>query len=171
MYFSKDFGIVFKQTNVDYLYRIVVPENRVYNPTFNRNGIVPDAASLASLTMIQRRQSPDHPEEIRDVYGYFDDNQYLYRIEANAATNELKVAESIAIPVLGNYISESRMIDVGKYHISIYSGANCDAVVSTTNITASSVWFYTLGPKTWSCMPLDNDHFIADTKYAWSTTI
>ena len=61
------------------------------------------------------------------------------------------------------------MIDVGQYHLAVYSGVQCDAVADISKITGSSAWFYTFSTQEWSCMDLANDPVLFDQSfYGWS---
>lgn len=121
--------------------------------------------------MIQRRNDPQSDyTEYREVYGYFDNNN-IYRFEANSVDNKIKAVEQIALPVggVGIFIATNRMIDVGKYHIAVYSAANCVSTPGTSKITNSSAWFYTFSTKLWNCMDLGNTPATYET--AWTVPV
>eukprot|EP00347_Sterkiella_histriomuscorum_P020690 403336851 len=158
VYFDSEFGVVLKQYNSNTIYRFLVStmSQNSGSSTLNDNGLVHAGFSLKYLTMIQRRQDPDNPEEDgRDVWGYFSNQPYLYRIVGDSAANQIKVVEQVVIPSNGIQLSDG-YIDIGKYQIAVYSGQNCGAVKGTTLITNASVLFYTFSTKLWSCMDLNN---------------
>ena len=75
------------------------------------------------------------------MYGYYD-NTAVYKFQADASTNTLTVIDKIALPTIGVFITDNRMIDIGKYYLAVYSAADCNAVVNISKITSASVWFY-----------------------------
>jgi len=85
---------------------------------------------LGKLVFIQRRHDPlSEEEEPRDVYGYFD-NTAVYKFEGDAALNKLRITLKIDLPTIGVFITQNRMIDVGKYFLAVYSAANCDSIIN-----------------------------------------
>lgn len=74
------------------------------------------------------------PDETRDIFGFFD-NTAVYKFTPQLSSFTLKAAEKIVLPAAGINIINNRMIDVGRYHLAVYSGANCNAVVGQTEIT------------------------------------
>ena len=136
------------------------------SPAINYNGFF-NSTSLPYLRMIQRRQDPNNATASRDVFGIVDSTA-IYRIVADNNLNTLNVTEKIPITQLGVFLDYGQ-IDVGLYNLVVYSGANCNAVSGTTQITQTSAWFYTFSNKTWSCMDLNNP--TTKDVFAWNVTI
>ena len=92
-------------------------------------------------------------EEGRDVYGYYD-NTAVYKFEGDAELNKLRIVLKIDLPTIGVFITQNRMIDVGKHFLAVYSAANCNAVINQSFITKASAWFYNFASGAWSCMDI-----------------
>ncbi len=169
IYFNDDFGAIFKSANSSLIYRLSVPSMALNLVQLNPNGFF-SSENIAFLTFIQRRDDPwADPTLTKDVYGYFDSKQ-VYRFIINPANEtEIITVEAIDLPKLGLMIQFNRMIDVGLYHLAVYSGAQCGAVADSSTITGSSAWFYTFSTKKWTCVDLANDPVLFDQSFfAWS---
>lgn len=166
VYFGEDFGVAFKQDGSSLFYRISLPYLNLQVTVLNPNGFFA-SDKIALLTLLQRREDPNQTDltESRDVYGYYDNN-FIYRFEANALTDEIKAVEQIQIPSPAAFIMTTRMIDIGKYHIAVFSAVDCNAQAGQTDITNASVLFYTFATKTWSCIEIE-DTMAYSKLYAW----
>ncbi len=169
VYFGADFGLLFKIHNNAFLYRVTIPL-LLTKLDIEPNSFIP-TAEHGKLVFIQRRHDPlSEEEEDRDVYGYYDDTA-VYKFEADATTNRLRITLKIPLPTIGVFISTNRMIDVGKRYLAVYSAANCNAVVNQSIITKGSVWFYNFASGAWTCMEVPTVPLAQWQQFAWWRSI
>jgi hypothetical protein len=127
IYVGGEFGIVRKQANSAIADRFTLPDLTLKTIAIDPNGFF---TNLAALTFIQRREDiKSDPDETRDIYG-FCDNTAIYKFDAILSSATLKATSKILLPTTGINILSNRMIDIGRYHIAVYSGANCNAFAS-----------------------------------------
>jgi hypothetical protein len=167
VYFGPDFGLLYKEHNNPNLLRVALPLENKY-PIIEANSYIP-TVEHGKLVFIQRRHDPmSEEEEARDVYGYYD-NSAVYKFVGDATLNKLRITQKISLPTIGVFITENRMIDVGKYYLAVYSAANCDAIVNQSIITKASVWFYNFVSGAWTCMDIPVIQFVQWQQFAWWT--